>query len=345
MLQRSGRDGTVPIASARRVVAAAAGRARAVDLCDAVELEPAALDDPSARLPLSQLAGMYEAAARLTGDDSFGLHVGSRVDPCSFGACGYIAANSATVGQAFSRLPRYLPLWTAGAGFRLEAEGRGARLSWEYFDHSIGETRHDCEMTLSAAAGIGFLGARDWRPREVHLQHAPPRRDAGEHRRLFRAPVHFRMPTSGLVLDKAALDAPIRGADPRLGAMLAAYADRELVAAPESLVGRLRAGLRAAVSDGRPSVSLLARRLGIGPRSLQRRLAEEGTSFRELLGAVRRELALEYLRDRRMPIATIADRLGFADATELQRAFRAWTGLSPGRYRRSASPLDGPATR
>jgi AraC-like DNA-binding protein len=318
------------------VVAAAAGRAGVAELCDAAGLEPEALDDPSARLPLSQLACLYEAAARLTGDTAFGLRVGSRVDLRSFGIFGYILLNSATIGQAFSRLARYLALWTEGAGFRVEAEGKSARLSWEYFDGGIGETRHDCEMSLLSAASLGLLRARDWRPREVHLRHAPPGRNTDDHRKLFRAPVHFRMAANALILDKAALDAPMLGADPALGELLAGYADGQLVAKPESLARRARAAIRAALGEGRPSLAVLARRLGISARSLQRKLGEEGVSPRELLRTVRRDMAEEYLRDRRMPIARIAERLGFADATEFQRAFRAWTGMTPGGFRRAA---------
>jgi AraC-like DNA-binding protein len=328
--------GTVPMGSVQRVVAAT-GNARATDLCRAVGLEPEALDDGAARVPMHKLVGIYEAAARLTGDPSFGLRVGSLVDLRSFGACGYIALNSASVGQALSRIARYFPLWTDGAGFRLETEGATARLSWEYLEGDLGETRQDCEMSLLAAARVGISPRCDWRPLEVHLRHSPPRRDSGDHQRFFRAPVHFHMPTNALILDRKALDAAIPGADHRLAELLSGLADQQLAERPESVAHRAGAALRAAMSDGRPSLPLLARRMGLGARSLQRRLAEEGASFRALLGAARREMAEAYLRDPRVPTAQIADRLGFADATEFQRAFRTWTGLTPGRYRRAAS--------
>jgi AraC-like DNA-binding protein len=331
--------GTVPMRSVQRVVAAA-GRARSTDLCRAVGLEPEALDDPAARVSMHQLVGIYEAAARLTGDPSFGLRVGSLVDLRSFGACGYIALNSASVGQALSRLARYFPLWTDGAGFRLETDGATARLSWEYLEGDIGETRQDCEMSLLAAARVG-ISRTYWRPLEVHLRHNPPRRGSADHQRFFGAPVHFRMPTNALILDREALDATIPGADHRLADLLAGFADQQLAERCEGVAHRARAALRAALSDGRPSLSLLARRVGLGTRSLQRRLAEEGVSFRELLTALRREMAEAYLRDPRVPTAQIAYRLGFADATEFQRAFRTWTGLTPGRYRRTASAERG----
>jgi AraC-like DNA-binding protein len=327
-------DGTVPIQSAQTVVAAAAGRTSVSALCASAGLEPATLADPAARVPISRLVALYEAAARLTGDASFGLGVGSRVDLRSFGLLGYIALNSATVGQALRRIARYFALWTEGARFRWEADGTTARFAWEYRDEAIREARHDCEMSLLAAARLGFRAAPDWRPLEVHVSHAPPRRDTGDQRRAFRAPVHFRMPTNALILDRKALETRIAGGDRALGDLLAGYAEGQLVVAPESLASRARAALQAALGGGRPTLPRLARRMGLSERSLQRKLAEEGVSFRELTGAVRREVAEQHLRDVRLPIARVADALGFATVGEFQRAFRLWTGLTPSGYRR-----------
>src|SRR5262245_47273905 len=105
---------TVPVASVGNVLAAAP-RVRRPELCDAVGPEPARLCDPVARIPIAQLAEAYEVAARLTRDPWFGLHVGAAIEHRNYGLLGYIALNSATLGDALAHVVRYLPLWTAGA--------------------------------------------------------------------------------------------------------------------------------------------------------------------------------------------------------------------------------------
>jgi AraC-like DNA-binding protein len=79
----------------------------------------------------------------------------------------------------------------------------------------------------------------------------------------------------------------------------------------------------------------IARALGVGPRTLRRQLAEEGTTLREVLDAVRLELATIRLRGTRVSLAAIAFELGFSDQTAFSRAFRRWTGRSPAEFHRA----------
>jgi AraC-like DNA-binding protein len=83
-----------------------------------------------------------------------------------------------------------------------------------------------------------------------------------------------------------------------------------------------------------PSIDTVAEELHIAPRSLRRRLASEGTSYRALLDEVRQTLAEELLLSADMKLADIADRLGYAEAAPFINAFKRWTGVSPNRFRR-----------
>ena len=89
----------------------------------------------------------------------------------------------------------------------------------------------------------------------------------------------------------------------------------------------------------RSDVDALARKLGMSSRTLQRRLTEEGTTFRRLLNEVRRRLATTYLMTPGVGIAEVAFLLGFSDVPAFHRAFRAWTGQAPGAYRQQGAPL------
>jgi AraC-like DNA-binding protein len=326
---------TTPAESARNVIVAASPRVHSRALCDAVGLEPNCLSDRNARVPVSRLIELYEVAAKLTGDSDFGLHVGVRTSLRTFGVLGYILMNSTTIGLALERLVRFFPIWTNGTRFALCFEGSAVHVVWEYMDSRGADCRHDCEMTLlTTTKACLFPGGAV--PREVRFQHSSPR-NICEHRRLFRAPVHFGMKQNEVIFDNASLSANVRGADPTLSDLLIDHAENMLATAPSkgSQIDRVRAALRWALGKGNPELMPVSRSMGIGVRTLQRELKACGTSFRGLLAEVRQELAQQHLRDPEMSIAEIAYRLGYTQPSEFHRAFRSATGMTPKKYRSS----------
>jgi AraC-like DNA-binding protein len=118
---------------------------------------------------------------------------------------------------------------------------------------------------------------------------------------------------------------------------LAPIADEMLraVAEAERFSSRVRAALARSLEQGRSSVDDVARALAVSPRTLQRRLEEEGTTFGAVCDATRRAAAFEHLRDRRLGIKETAFRLGFSEPSTFYRAFRRWTGDTPANYRRA----------
>jgi AraC-like DNA-binding protein len=330
---------TVPAQSVRNVIAAAAPRVEPGRICQRVGLDSAHLHDPRGRVPMTTLVAAFEAAAALTGDRAFGLHVAARIPLRSFGLLGYIVMNCPTLGDTFDHLARYFPILSDGAVFRVVNDGSSVHLTWEYLDPSVGECRHDCEMTLLTVATIGtLLLGKGYRHREVHFQHAAPK-DATEHRRLFRAPVHFSRPTNQLIFNKTVLSSPLTSADPALLDVLIQFGDSLLgrTLTHRTVVDSTRIALRHALLNGDARLTTVSRALAIGTRTLQRKLEARGATYSELLGSVRLTLAEHYLRDPQLPIGDIADRLAFAHPGEFHRAFRQWTGTTPRRFRRANS--------
>jgi AraC-like DNA-binding protein len=101
----------------------------------------------------------------------------------------------------------------------------------------------------------------------------------------------------------------------------------------ESFVGFFRIKLREAIFDGDVELSSLAKRLGMSERTLQRRLGDEDLSYRDLVDDVRKKLALELMRAAEHTLQDIAFRLGYSHLASFNRAFKRWTGRSPGEYR------------
>lgn len=327
---------SVPVKSAANVISEASSRVRPGILCEAAEVDLSQLNDPRGRIPLRQLVTLYETAARLTSQQTFGLRVGAKTAFRAFDLFGYIIINSATLEEALKNAVRYFPLWTNGAAFRMERDGLAVRFIWEYADPNIAECRHDCEMTLLTASKIcRLLRVHDLRPREVHFQHSAPN-DTADHRRLFGTSVFFRMPANQLIFDTAALACLVTNADRDLYDVLIRYAKGMLVGpSPRlSLTDRVRAALGRSLLSGDVRLTTLARSMGMSSRTLQRKVNEQGSSFRGLVGKLRRELAEQYLKDSEMGISEIAYRLGYAQPSEFHRAFRRWKGTTPTRYRR-----------
>jgi AraC-like DNA-binding protein len=310
---------------------------KAIDLYQAVHLDPAVLLDPDNRIPFAQLVDLYEKAAQLTGDDNFGLHIGESVSPSAFDVVGYCALNSPTLGAAFARVARYHSIWTDGAIFTLESYNDSSAIVYRYLATSLSEHRQDSEMTLATVTALCRSAAlADFAPTAVEFQHDAPR-DTSEHLRLFRCPVKFRAPSNKLHLASTYLSLPIARADPSLCALLDRHAEELLAKFPprDSLVDQVRSIIATEFRGGDPSLERVADQLGLTPRTLQRKLHELGTSHNELLDQMRRQLALGYLREREMAICEVAYLLGFSESSSFHRAFKRWTGVTPKEFRTS----------
>jgi AraC-like DNA-binding protein len=333
-------DANVPTIQAKAVEkitrAAAHGGVAAHSLYEATGLNPDDLADPDHRIPFSTVVLLYEKAAQLTGDDAFGLHVGENVDPKAFDVLGYSVINSPTLGAGLDRMVRYNSLWTNGSTFAVEISDPNTRITYTYQGDSIGEHRHDAEMTFAAIVTLGrTVTDADWSPLSVAFQHEQPA-DTSEHARIFRCPVTFGAQTNEFIFDSSTLALPLVKADPGLCAVLDRHAKELLTKYPreDTLVDRARKLIRDELSGGDASLDRLAAKLGMSGRTLQRKLREHGTSHQELLDEMRSELAMRYLREPEMAICEVAYLLGFSESSALHRAFKRWTGMTPSEFRR-----------
>src|SRR5215510_4999002 len=206
---------TIQARSAEKIIKFAEGYGVSADsLYQAVGLNPSLLHDPDSRIPFSQLVDLYEKASQLSRDAYFGLHLGETVNPKAFDLVGYIALNSPTLAEAFSRVARYHSIWTDGAAFTSDFASPVASLVYKYVDHSIKNHRHDSEMTFATVTSLcRNLTAQDWNPVAVEFQHERPN-DVSEHQRLFRCPVAFGKRVNQLFFAVSTLDLPVIKADP-----------------------------------------------------------------------------------------------------------------------------------
>ncbi len=193
--------------------------------------------------------------------------------------------------------------------------------------------RHADECAMAEIAiGVRALSGRDLAPRVVRFRHAPPRAlDA--HQAVFRCPIEFCAAHTEIELDESACATPMAHANATFAAIFEHEVERAIARLPAGARAseNVRAAVRAALASGGASLAATARLLRVSPRTLQRQLQAERTSFAEVVDAVRRELARAYL-DRGISIPEVAALLGYADETAFHHAFRRWTGSTPRRH-------------
>lgn len=304
------------------------------ELLARLDLDPMLLADPHARVPHATLVRAWELVPQQCGDESFGLHTAQRVVQQPFDVIDYVMRQSTSGRELVERLVRYQRLIHDAHEIRLEADGDGMALR-QRFLCAPPAPRHLVEFFV----GLWVMHGRrafgdDYAPTVVRFQHSTPA-DLTEHKRLFRARLCFGAEDNGLTFPAHLMDAPIPQGDPSLGVLLDRQAHEMLARLPQagSFLEELRRHLCAELPSGEPDLSSTARKLRLSPRSLQRRLRQEHTSFLALVDDLRRELAVGYLRDRGLTLCEIGFLLGFVEQSSFFRAFRRWTGSTPAEYR------------
>jgi AraC-like DNA-binding protein len=166
---------------------------------------------------------------------------------------------------------------------------------------------------------------------------------AAEYSRYFRMPVAFGQPRNAIEFDRALLDRPLEGGYPALHQQ-AEYRVEQRLSRPSRTAG-IAAAIEAACAK-RPrllgqGIGGVADELGLGARTLQRRLADEGQRFADVLARVRYRLAIRYLEQPGADVESVSEKLGFSDRRSFTRAFARWSGVTPSAFLRRVSPEQG----
>ena len=295
------------------------------------------LDNPSAEIPLARYVAFLEGAAEAARDPGFGAAVGTAFRPVTLGPVGLLFSASATLRRGLERLVRTLTIWQDGTSIGLHDEDGALVWTYRIEDPLIWPRRQDSEYTLAATVTLAreAFGAAA-RLIEAHAEHPEPEDPAPLARILGLRP-HYGQPGNRLIFELRGADRAQRTEDAEMMAMLGRHLDD--LRQPEGeagLLAQVRALIGLHLGHRTITVPMVARELGISPRTLQRRLADDGTSLRALLHAVRVDLGRAHLRDGRASNAEIARALGYTDATAFWRAFKSGTGAPPSRFRRTS---------
>ncbi|MEU4732059.1 AraC family transcriptional regulator [Streptomyces sp. NPDC023588] len=327
---------TITVHHVRALLAGA--RASGIDtvpLLQEAQIPPLLLGDDRARITPAQFARLFRALYRTTQDEFLALSpVPSR--PGTFAMMCYASLGCGDLGAAMERAAVFYGLFPGGPELALEVEGGEARFTVRNaFARDEDRFLTECVLAIWHRLSSWLIGRR------IPLAHAdfayPPPPHEDEYEVLFDCPVRFGQGRTGAAFDAQWLTAPLVRDEASLDAMLR-RAPFDLLSRPEygtTVAEQVRRTLtqRLRTSPRLPALGEVAARLAVSPATLRRRLRQEGTSFQELKDHVRRDAAIAGLAESGEPIAELAARLGFSEDTAFHRAFRRWTGTTPGAYR------------
>ena len=295
-------------------------------------IQPALLDEPRARIDPAQFARLMQQLWQCLDDEYLGF---GRVRSArgTFAMMCHAIIHCRSLDKALQRGALFYGLFEQAPAIRLEREGDWARLSVD--DSTLWDPDHfmlESLLVIWHRLGSWLIGQRI-RLEEATFTHAEPAH-AAEYDLLVPCPRRFGAGRSSLLFHARYLDMPLLQ-DERTLKQFLQHSPADLLARPDggdSLTSRIRRQLGRDCNTW-PDLDTVARHLHMSPQTLRRHLREEGSSFQELKDHLRRDLAIYHLGRDDLAIQDIAEQLGFSEPSAFHRAFKKWTGLTPGAYR------------
>lgn len=312
-----------------------AGATRA-ELGDRLGLDLQRLEQPEARLDFEQLEQTLSVAVAVTGDQGLGLHLAEHVSEGAFDLLAHLAAHAPTMRKAIEIAAQFAGLTLDGVLLGMRDEGDAFIASFAFPRSTPLSDRVLADLMV---AGLVRLARSSFgpnvMPRLACFEHERPSYHR-EYARIFGPNCRFSQGVTAITFDREIVDRPQTNQNPALYEVLRAEAERRLdrMTGRVRLAARLRNYVLAMPRSRIPDISAAARDLGMSERSLRRRLVADGTSYRDVVRSALEDSAARLLRDPSRTIKDTAAALGFADAATFHRAFKRWTGLTPGEYRR-----------
>lgn len=300
-----------------------------------LDIDPRVLSEPDMRIPAESVVELLERSAAAAGCETFGLRMALTRQLSDYGPIALLLTHQATLRDALLTTIRYQQMLNEALLLHIEDEEDVVTVREEIVTTTTGSMRQAYELAVGTLFRIygGPAGPR-LRARSVHFSHGPPQDDA-LHRRIFGPGVVFGSTFNGFTCRRADFDAP----NPQASPALASHAERFIRVLPYAEHGSFTSEVQKAVHALLPyngaSVTTVAARLGLSERTLQRRLAEEGADFSSLLNEIRRDYALRYLANLRLPLSQVAGLVGYGRETSFARWFTGEFGMTPSVWRTS----------
>jgi AraC-like DNA-binding protein len=311
-----------------------------LEFLKAVGLSEERLSNGDERCSLQEFDVIQRAALDMTEDETLGFRLAEHASQAAFAVVGNLVSLAPTLRDALELVSQFGGLLFGETHERIEECIDLARIRHDFPRSSPRVDRMHTEFSVTGlyrmVATFAGPGARI---SGAYFEHAAPAHHA-EYRRIFEGAERFNQSFTGIEFPRKLLDVRQLHHDPRLFALLHAEARRSIdtVERRPTHTERLKRYLSSRPACRIPNMVVVARELGMSVRSLRRRLAEEGVSYRALVQATLEEAAIQALQTPGRSVQEAAVATGFSDSTAFHRAFKQWTGVTPTQFqRRTAS--------
>lgn len=288
---------------------------------------------PDAWLTTAQYFALWRAVEALADDPAIGLRMTIETETSVYPPATMSAFFARDYRDGLHRLARFKRLCTPEE-LLLTDINSGCRIAVRWIYTGEPEPDATADVTLAAILELGRRGTgKHIKPIRIELARPEPISDA--HHNYFDAPVRIDCAQNALVMHHADLELPFAGHNPELLAILEPSLTDALgeIEAQSSLSEQVKILIKRRIASGKPDVADVARELGMSERTLQRRITEQGSSYRDLLDEARQELGRHLLSNKNNAMDEIAFLLGFQDTSSFYRAFHTWEGVTPGQWR------------
>jgi AraC-like DNA-binding protein len=304
-----------------------------------------ALDSRQHRISAVAQVKLLEYAAEALDDSAFGLHLAQQANLRQAGLLFYVTSAARTIGETLQLYERYCRIVNEAVRVKLSPIQNGVVVELNFVGISRHHFRQNAEFVLAASLkGMRENVGRNVRPIRVTFAH-PRNSNLEEFERFFGCPVEYACVSDQWSFSNETLAVPLITGDPYLLETLQPFCD-EAARERNTAAGTLRSSVeneaQKLLPHGKASRRSVARAVGMSERTLSRKLADEGTTYEELVDQLRRSLAFQYIKARSISLSQIAWLLGYEGSTSFSHAFARWTGRSPSAVRKEKQ-LPAPA--
>jgi AraC-like DNA-binding protein len=305
----------------------------AAELLASQGVDPALFDNPDNQIPLTLHNHLVALAVEHSGCPHIGLLVGQRDGLQSIGLAGLLVRYSPDVEMALRSFVRYLHTHVRGAKSALTVDGDIATLHWEIYQPGVEAVDQVGDGALAVMFNIlRELCGPDWKQIEVRFAHREPAQ-LQPFRMCFRTTLTFDAEDYSMRFAANWLTRPVAQADPALRRVLQKEIDAIEQRHEADFPEQVRSVLRTALLTGHSRSDQLAELFSMHSSTLARRLKPHGVGLRDLVDECRHDIAREMLANSALDVSHIASMLDYADASAFTRAFKRWSGITPGRWR------------
>lgn len=297
-------------------------------MCEALNISPDDLNDSEIKVDFQQACQSWELAIRQTKDNLLGLHIGETSSPSIMGILGNLMQSCPDLFSAYTKLTEFSSVATDMFRYSIKQKNNTVTLAYEpapVWTKSFPQgARHATEQAMAGTLHVFYLlSGKKIRPVETSFRHKRAG-DGTTYSDVFQSPIQFNAAVNQLVFRKADLETHVISYDRSLLAVFEKMLKEKQAPRNDSINEQVKKLILSDCHGRIPSLSMIAVRMNMTARTLQRRLADENISFRSLVQEIQQELTAQLMKSKHVRLSQVSEFLGYSDPAAFHRAYKKW---------------------